>query len=751
MSKKKFNFLKSTSKSFDLLKKFVIKDQENFVTNLSKYFYSSPLSLVDKNLFQVPIQKTNPITEFGKSYVKESNNYAQFKTGHIFGLNKFFSKNNLNHELTHVSKRSFATDSNATSIEIKKMIATGGDFRDVVTKSSIFVDKSLFIKEVMEESAQTILIAMPRRWGKTLNLDMLKRFLAIEVDPKGQLIPNNETDNYKLFAGGEINITSGFKNITKELTELKLIKQIPEALSIQGQFPVIKMDFKDCKGRNFEDVQMKLKDKIFETVRNFSYLQSSEKPYKETTFGQEYITLLNKAKNNIFPEAIKELSTLLYAYHGNGKKVWILIDEYDAAANQAYLEFSTEEAKQVSELFRSIFEPALKSNDCLEKGILTGVQYIVKSGMLSGLNNISKYNVTSSKYSRYYGINEEEMNLLLAHFNIEELHAKRIKDWYNGYKENIGRAEDQQLIDKYNIWSVVNYLNRQNEGFKSYWEDSRLGQVINKEILKNPTIKKQVERLINNDNLILDKLISDFSIDNFKELKEMTDHPGKKEISQNGVELLFSYLFITGYLTITSKHNEYTLPNKEIKTEFETKIKEYYKTIFNIEPDKFSNLTKIIDKIFYCNSSKEIKSILKNDFAPCFEELIKSVKLYKGYGEDGNKVGLFANEDLMHSLLNNIVLQVVNSNFASERYTTKTDGKKGRADIIIEKNNTGVVIEMKYDGNAKEALDQSKEYIKLIEKCETKVFVGCNISAEQDITLSGDIVTSESTVHFDYT
>ena len=113
---------------------------------------------------------------------------------------------------------------------------------------------------------------------------------------------------------------------------------------------------------------------------------------------------------------------------------------------RTYLEFNEEDANQASDLFRGIFESALKGNEHLEKGVMTGVQYIVKSGMLSGLNNLSKYNVTSTKYSKYYGINQEEMDLLLEHFGIDESKAARIKDWYNGYQSNIGTAEFPSFI-----------------------------------------------------------------------------------------------------------------------------------------------------------------------------------------------------------------------------------------------------------------------------------------------------------------
>ena len=147
----------------------------------------------------------------------------------------------------------------------------------------------------------------------------------------------------------------------------------------------------------------------------------------------------------------------------------------------------------------------------------------------------------------------------------------------------------------------------------------------------------------------------------------------------------------------------------------------------------------MLSRVFDTETIQEIQSIFKNEFAPAFDDLIKGVTLCTK-ADVNNSSGLFANEDLMHSLLNNIALQIINSRFASERYTTKPDGRKGRADIVIEKNTTGVVIEMKYNGDSKDALEQSKQYKQLINNCTTKVFIGCNISAEQEVLLSGEIV-----------
>ena len=256
-----------------------------------------------------------------------------------------------------------------------------------------------------------------------------------------------------------------------------------------------------------------------------------------------------------------DLSKLLFFHHD--KKVWILIDEYDAVVNKAILKFSDEDGERVLNIFRCIFQSALKGNEYLEKGIITGVQYMVKSGMLSGLNNLTKHDLTSPKYSKYYGVNQEEMSELLNHFKISTEKALQIKDWYNGYQENVGTIEEPIYIDKYNIWPVVQYLNNQYYGFKSYWGKS--GSVDFMDILlKHPDFRSKIEDLVKGSSIVISKLTSDFSLANFQTLKKITLNSSIQEISPNGIDLIFSYLFITGYLTNTSIINKYKLPNNEI-------------------------------------------------------------------------------------------------------------------------------------------------------------------------------------------
>jgi len=641
-------------------------------------------------------------------------------------------------------------------------IHTDGDFGELVKQSSTFVDKSLFVNEIIKHPSEVILITMPPRWGKSLNLDMLKRFLSIEVDKKGNTILNNQNENYKLFAGGKIEVMDGYKKIQKEIPISELVVKIPKSLNLQGQYPVIYMDFKDCKGENFEELIFKLKKKITETIQNFGYLAKSKKAFScVTTIGQKYKELLNEIDSGILEFLIKELCSLLYSYHD--KSVWILIDEYDAPVNEAFLKFSDKDAKTVLELFLYLYEITFKGNSFLEKGVLVGVQDIVKNGITSGFNNLSKQDLTSIRYSKYFGIDQKEINLLLNHFNIDEQHALKIKNWYNGYKSNITSIQQPNFIDKYNIWSVVNYLNKQNDGFKPYLEKSALVSELLQKLIKNESLRKTFEDLVNGETIVIRRPMEEFDIYHFKKLKAIKDSVGNKDIREYEFQLIYSYLYITGYLA-RDEFGYSLLPNKEIHIEMSNYLKDYYTTIFNIPTESFNDLTLLLDQIFY-KDIKEASNIFIKEFGPKLEDIIKNLQVYNNDNDALTVKGLFENEDLMHSLLNNIIFQVVNPIFASERLTTKFDKRKGRADIVLSKNDKSIVIEMKYNNNAKksediknlaknqvnEALEQAKSYSKLVENTPIQIFIGCNITDKQEIFLSGDIIMEENkSINFDY-
>jgi hypothetical protein len=633
--------------------------------------------------------------------------------------------------------KSFSNTNKFYSTKMEPKINYGGNFESIVTKSTIFVDKSLFIKEAIENPAEVTLITMPRRWGKSANIDMLKRFLSIDDD--------TDNLNQKIFQQKIKTLPDGTKSrlkiseeniLEKDKEKIGQYKEI-NALKLQGKYPVISIDFKDCKGDSVTEVKRLVNKKIIALFEKYGYLGQSTNIYSDrTTIGIKYRELLEEIKKGDFKNGIKDLSKVLSKHHE--EKVWILIDEYDAAANKAYREFNDiDKAQKVADLFRDIFEPAFKNNPYLEKGLITGVQYIVKSGMLSGLNNLKKYNITDSKFSQYYGINEAEMDLLLEHFSIPDNRREQIKNWYNGYKEKVPYS--QEYIDKYNIWSIVNYLNDQESGFKSYWEQS--GDIsFLKALFKKEEIKEKIESLIDEKPLTF-KLETDFSIDNFKTLKEIINLGDHQEINDFGIDVLFSYLFITGYLTSNS-YNEYKLPNQEIRYEMEKKVIQYYQTLYRLDFSKLKSLTDTIQEIInYDREDKGsfIKNKLKNEFATKFNELIKECN-FVGQKDVNTEKGIFANENAAHSILNYISMQIKHAFVASEIYTKKIGSEdKGRADTVVKNKNTGLIIEVKHKGNAEKALKQAQDYKKLIETCSDQIYLGLNITDNKEITLAGQI------------
>eukprot|EP00924_Labyrinthula_sp_SR-Ha-C_P014209 augustus_masked-scaffold_59-processed-gene-0.7-mRNA-1 protein AED:1.00 eAED:1.00 QI:0/0/0/0/1/1/2/0/819 len=572
---------------------------------------------------------------------------------------------------------------------------------------------------------------MPRRWGKTVNLDMLKRFLEIQVDSKGEPISEKESDNYKLFAGGQID--AGIRG-KREIFPLNIAKTklfgVTDSLTIQGTYPVIHADFKNCKAGDYNSIKGLIRTDLSEIFSQHSYLQNSTKlKPQQRKLIRKYI---EESEDVQIARGLKVLSEMLFCHYD--KKVWILIDEYDAVANIAYREFDADNLDKTIKLFSGIYETALKSNCYLEKGVLTGVQYITQSGMLSGLNNLRKINFTSAKYGQHYGLEQTEVELFFEHFEVPKKLRDKAKLWYNGYKIKKYCPQNKEvhlkeIVGKYNIWSIVSYL---TEGefteFKSYWEESGSINFIDV-LFANPEVREQMEKLINGESIYLERK-DDFSVSDFEILKNITG--GNKKISLVGLNLLFSYLFIGGYLTIDGKKKDcYELPNMEIKYEMRNKIIDYYRDIYRIDSKNFETLIDIVRSIIDTKeyNQNNIRALFKN-FYNQFKEMIKGVKLV----DDHNNEGVFTNEDVVHSLLNYIVLQTQHSTFGSEIYTNKLDsGKKGRADIKLTNGDVGIIIEVKCvsvpttdDGHMKDAIKQAISYGNLL-NTRNKIFVAINV------------------------
>ena len=266
-----------------------------------------------------------------------------------------------------------------------KNILTGLGFEELVTQSDIFVDKTEFINELIKRQAKVPLITMPRRSSKSHKIEMLYKFFSITVDEDGNVIENTKTNNYKLFVGGKI----GNKNISKS----KLAQNFPNIIEEhQGKYPVIHLDFSDCKMENFNKMRNVIVRIIFEVFKKFDYLENSKilKKKEKEEFSEYYSKLKSREiEDDQLTKSIKVLSQLLEKHHN--QKVWILIDEYDTPLNEAFKDFGKKEYddrnqefksdgvfKKLNRLLAGIMSEALKGNESLYKALITGYLEFLK-------------------------------------------------------------------------------------------------------------------------------------------------------------------------------------------------------------------------------------------------------------------------------------------------------------------------------------------------------------------------------------
>ncbi|WP_250310901.1 AAA family ATPase [Rickettsia endosymbiont of Oedothorax gibbosus] len=378
-----------------------------------------------------------------------------------------------------------------------RMFVGTDDFYDLLLNSDIFVDKSLMIKELLEDSGKVTLITRPRRWGKSLNMDMVRRFFEIEVDEHGIPLPQEQRVNYKLFSGGEVDL--GFDE-TKELKPLK-IANVENSMKRQGQFPVIIISFKGVRGSSYEEIESKISYQIIKLFSNYRYLKRyvSETEHLLEEAEKEQLTRYFSGKINKvdLENSLKFLSDLLFKYFN--QKVYILIDEYDTPINSAYMKFgnNSEEFEEVLSLFRAIFGNSLKTNDSLQKGVITGILRIDKANLFSDLNNLTECSLLDERFSSSYGFTQAEVDELLTKVPTTTK-PEEIKNWYNGY--NFGG----EVI--YNPWSIMQCLASKGK-LDHYWIDSGGTDWID-HILLSDEMQQELDQLLAGKSIVKKKSLS---------------------------------------------------------------------------------------------------------------------------------------------------------------------------------------------------------------------------------------------------
>ncbi|MBF1202671.1 MAG: AAA family ATPase [Fusobacterium periodonticum] len=396
-----------------------------------------------------------------------------------------------------------------------KRLAIGvSDFKHLIEEDFYYFDKTKFIEEIIKDGSQVKLFARPRRFGKTLNMSMLKYFFDIE----------NKEENKEIF-----------KNLYIEKTE---------AFKEQGQYPVIFLSLKDLKALTWEQMEKAIKSTISRLFSEYKYLLNDLDKFDTLTF--ENILLKNTELEDL-KEALKFLTRILYEKYN--KKVVVLIDEYDSPLVSAYINGYYEKAK---DFFKTFYSTVLKDNSYLQMGVLTGIIRVIKAGIFSDLNNLRTYTILSDVYTDSYGLTEEEVEKSLKYYGIEQ-EISNVKDWYDGYK--FGDSE------VYNPWSILNFL--QYKELRAYWVDTSGNDLI-KDVLKKITKNtiEALERLFNGEGL--------------KQNISGTSDLSKLLSEEELWELMLFSGYLTVEEKIDQKNYVLRLPNKEIKELFRDTFLEKY-------------------------------------------------------------------------------------------------------------------------------------------------------------------------------
>ena len=396
-----------------------------------------------------------------------------------------------------------------------KRIGIGlSDFKELIEEDFYYFDKTKFIDEIVKDGAKVKLFARPRRFGKTLNMSMLKYFFDIK---EGE-------ENRKLFKDLYIEKTDSFKE--------------------QGQYPVVFLSLKDLKATTWEIMQEKIVVTLSDFFSEYYYLL---KELNENDTDKFKKVLREEANLSNLGTILKFLTKILYEKYN--KKVVVLIDEYDSPLVSAYINGYYGKAK---DFFKTFYSTVLKDNNYLQMGVLTGIIRVIKAGIFSDLNNLSTYTILSDDYTDSYGLTEEEVEKSLKDYGIGQ-EISKVKDWYDGY-----RFGDSEV---YNPWSIINFLRFKE--LRAYWVDTSGNDLIN-DVLKQITKDtiRALERLFNGEGLR----------QNLSGTSDLSKILSNDEIW----ELLLFSGYLTIEEKIDQDNYILRLPNKEVRTLYRKTFFERY-------------------------------------------------------------------------------------------------------------------------------------------------------------------------------
>ena len=511
------------------------------------------------------------------------------------------------------------------------------NFKDIIEKNYYYFDKTKFIENILEDGSQVKLFTRPRRFGKTLNMSMLKYFFDVK----------NKDENRKLFEG---------LNISKS-----------EYFDMQGNFPVISVSFKKYQEKDWKNGFDMIKDIISGLYDEFEFVKEKLSARKKKKFDS---ILMEEANLANWKNSLADLSNYLYDFYG--KKVIVLIDEYDQPIINSYIEGYYDET---IDFFKSFYGSVLKDNEYLEMGVMTGILRVAKENIFSGLNNIKVHSILNERFTEYFGVLENEVETSLKDFGLE-YDLSDVQKWYNGYLFGETKV--------YNPWSIINFLDEKKLG--AYWVNTSENSLIKLYLQK---MKKEIfddfSKLLNEENIS----------------KIINDNVTFGNLEANFVKNFWNLFFHSGYLTLAEKYDvmkkvvSVKIPNKEILEMFSDMFIEVYFKNTGI----FLDMTDALTNGDISNFKKYLKEILLENAG-----IFDVSGIYK--------------EQFYHGLMLGLILILKNE----YEITSNNFAGKGRYDLLLKPKNIlegkeGIIIELKII-NGTENLNNDKIHEKLEKECE---------------------------------
>ena len=521
------------------------------------------------------------------------------------------------------------------------------NFEEMLKSGYYYVDKTMFIKELLDLKGKVNLFTRPRRFGKTLNLSMLRYFFEDTRDA-GKNVRNKEL----------------FRN-------LKIMDAGEKYTGQMGMYPVINMTLKSAKQPVFESAYSKMKLEIADEFKRHSYILESDK------IDDDAKSLYHKIANGTaeyddYSGALKFLSKCLY--EAAGKKTVILLDEYDVPLENAYFRGFYE---QMADFIRSLFESALKTNDFLRFAVITGCLRISKESIFTGLNHLNIISVLDKKYSEHFGFTEPEVLQMMKYYQVEKRFSA-MKEWYDGYRFG--------SVEVYNPWSVIKFLydlcSDINAFPHPYWINTSSNDIIKDLIVRaDRETKGQIEVLLSGKTLDI-------------QVHEEVTYEDMRGSSEN----LWNFLYFTGYLTKESEYfkDKYIflkvrIPNTEVMTIYENTILNWMKEM--IKKENYHELYRAMEE----GNAERVRDILNGQLFSTISFFDNAENLPTGKATTKSSKRQNSSVCFYHDFLTGILSQ-------SENYLVKSNRESGngRSDIMVKSpslRGRSFVLELKVSGS----------------------------------------------------